>query len=177
MIRYYLIAVLAALPLAFAGHTAVAQQAKPVCTDNTRECLITAAESYLTAIVTNDGSKALFHPNVRRTQQGNEPGAPFIDVGEAVMRKSMDMEPDMLPHRNTRYFVDEEQQTVIYFTLLPTKASNADPDRESYEVGDHDMTVHLAERFKIEKGLITEIEAIFYRSDSIDNTSGWPDDE
>jgi hypothetical protein len=36
--------------------------------------------------------------------------------------------------------------------------------------------VHLAERFKVEKGLITEIEALFtIANGSMDGTSNWPD--
>ena len=38
------------------------------------------------------------------------------------------------------------------------------------------VTVHLAERFKIEHGLITEIEAIFTnQAGTADGVSGWPD--
>lgn len=152
---------------------AAAQQVVPTCTANSRECLLTAAKSYLHAIVTHDGSKGLFAPNVRRTEQGGH-----LTVGEAAMRKSMNMEPDMLPDRNTRYFVDEAQQTVVYFTLLPVKGANADLERETYarKKPGKGVTVHLAERIKVDRGLITEIEAILYAEiDTLDGESGWPD--
>lgn len=154
------------------GGTAVAQQVKPSCTNDSRECLLTVAKSYLHAIVTHDGSKALFAPNVRRTVRGH------ATVGENAMRRSMNMEPDMLPDRNTRYFVDEVQSTVIFFTLLPVKGANADPKRETYErkTPGKAVTVHLVERFRVEGGLITEIEGITYtEDDTLDGESGWPD--
>jgi len=159
-----------ATPLLLAtGGTAAAQQVKPTCTDDSRDCLLTAAKSYLHAIVTHDGSKALLDPYVRRTVQAAEPV-----VGEDAMRKSMNREPDMLGDRNTRYYIDEAQQTVIFFTLLPTKGVNVDSKRETYDMNGKDATIHLAERIKVERGLITEIEAILYKEiGRVDGTSGW----
>lgn len=161
---------LAAPLLLMLGSTAVGQQVKPTCTDSSRECLLTAAKSYLHAIVTHDGSKALFSPHVRRTVQGH------VTVGENAMRRSMNMEPDMLTDRNTRYFVDEAQSTVIFFTLLPVKGANADQKRETYtrKRPGKNVTVHLVERFKVENGLITEIEGITYAEyDTLEGESGW----
>lgn len=146
---------------------AAAQQVKPACTDSSRECLLTVAKSYLHAIWSHDGSKTLLHPKVRRVEQGN-----IAEEGEAVIRQSLFMEPDMPGEHPTRYFVDERLGTVIYFVVLPTKGRNADPKREAYDMGGQDRTLHLAERIKIESGLITEIEAVFFPE--MDTLAGKP---
>lgn len=156
-----------ALGLALMTVPAAAQQVPPVCTDSTRACLLTVAKSYLHAIWSHDGSKTLLHPNVQRVEQGN-----IAEAGEAAIRKSLFMEPDMPGEHPTRYFVDEKQGTVIYFALLPTKGRNADPKREAYDMGGQDRTLHLAERIKVERGLITEIEAVFFPE--MDTLAGKP---
>jgi len=145
--------------------SAQAQQVKPSCADDTRPCMIAAATSYLEGIVHHDGSKVLFAPDVRRTEQGHDTGQ-----GEAVLRAALLKMPPMLGYRNTRIITDEKTHQLIYFTLLRLdneagKSSVAGP-----------VTVHLAERFKIERGLITEIEAIFWNQTGTDDgDSGWPD--
>ena len=156
-----------ALGLILLAAPAAAQQVKPVCTDNSRTCLLTVAKSYLHAIWNHDGSKTLLHPKVRRVEQGT-----IAEEGEAVIRKSLFMEPDMPGEHPTRYFVDEKQSTVVYFTLLPAKGRNADPKREAYDMGGQDRTLHLAERIKVEGGLITEIEAVFFPE--MDTLAGKP---
>jgi hypothetical protein len=55
--------------------------------------------------------------------------------------------------------VDEKNHTVVAFLLTSLKG-----------VSD---TIHVAERFRIEKGLITEIEAIFHRDGKPDGVTGW----
>lgn len=138
-------------------------QVKPPCTDNSRTCLIGAAASYLDNIVRKDGSKTLFAPNVRRTVQSREL------VGEAALRRNLDNEPPINGHRNTRYFVDRPQNTVIAFTLLPVPPRDGpNPTKGS--------TTHLVERYTMVDGLITEIEGIFYQQEgTMEGESGWPD--
>lgn len=82
----------------------------------------------------------------------------------------------MLAHRNTRYFVDRENSTVIAFTLFPIFATNKDANRPGYSMNGQPATTHLAERFRVEKGVITEVEAIHLNdTGTMDATSGWPD--
>jgi hypothetical protein len=142
---------------------AQAQQVKPFCTDDTRACMVAAATSYLEGIVHHDGSKVLFAPDVRRTEEGRETGR-----GEAALRAALMKMPPMLGYRNTRFVIDEKARQLVYFTLLRLDSAFGKP-------GSPD-TVHLAERFKVEHGLITEIEAIFWnQTGTADGESGWPD--
>jgi 3'(2'), 5'-bisphosphate nucleotidase len=166
----HLIAIILALCIAM---PAVAQQGKPSCTDNSRACMIAAATAYLDAIVTHDASKVPFAANVKRTEQGRITGQ-----GDVALRDSTKLQPDMAGHANTRFFVDEKTNNVIAYTLLRIPGTKADPSRKTYadKLPPQPSTVHLAERFKVEKGLITEIEALFtIEGGTMDGTSNWPD--
>lgn len=144
---------------------------KPACADNSRACLIAAAKSYLDAVTTHDGAKVLVHPDVRRTQNGRTTAE-----GDAAIRASMLKEPDMLPHQNTRWFVDRAQNTVIAYTLFIVQPTNADPRRPAYSSNGKGATTHLAERFRIQNGVIAEIEAVHTSEyGKMDGVSGWPD--
>ena len=167
-----LLAAAAALWMAQGTLAAQAQQVKPHCTDDSRRCMIVAATSYLDGLVHHDGSKVLFAPDIVRTEQGHDTGK-----GEAILRAGLDKEPPMLGYSNTRFVVDERHHQLVYFTLLglsidATPRANLPPG--SSPPGP--VTVHLAERFKIEHGLITEIEAIFHnQAGTSEGISGWPD--
>jgi hypothetical protein len=150
-----------------------AQQIKPSCTNNSRRCMIAAATSYLEGITHHDGSKVLFAPDVVRTEQGHDTGK-----GDAALRAALLRMPPMLGYSNTRFVIDEKAHQLVYFTLLHL---NVDPaSLKNPEVAGSTqqgpVTVHLAERFKIEHGLITEIEAIFHNQPgTTDGQSSWPD--
>ena len=157
----------ALLALAMAPY-ATAQQVKPACTDDSRQCLIAAATSYLEGLVHHDGSKVLLAPSVIRSEQGH------INIrDEATLRKGLDREPAMIGYSNLRFVVDTETHQLVYYTLLGL-SMRADQVPAGTPPGP--VTVHLAERFKVEHGLITEIEALFYnQAGTPDGVSGWPD--
>jgi hypothetical protein len=158
---------MAAVVAMLVAAAAQAQQVKPRCVRDTRRCMILAATSYLDGLVTHDGSKVLFAPDIVRTEQGRVNGQ-----GEVMLRAGLDREPPMLGYTNTRYVVDERRHQLVYFTLLRL----AHDARKGAAPSAAPVTVHLAERFKVEHGLITEIEALFHTEEgSADGTSGWPD--
>ena len=163
----------AAVALCAAAVSAQAQQVKPSCTDNNRQCMIAAATSYLEGITHHDGSKVLFAPNVVRTEQGHDTGK-----GEDVIRAALLRIPPMLGYSNTRFVIDEKTHQLVYFTLLhlnidPASLKNPQVAGATQE---GPVTVHLAERFQVEHGLITEIEALFHNQPgTVDGQSGWPD--
>jgi len=149
-----------------------AQQVKPACTDNSRRCMIIAATSYLDGLVNHDGSKVLFAPDIIRTEQGIERGR-----GETLLRGKLDEEPPMLGYANTRFVTDLETHQVVYFTLLRLATDESQPAPPPGAKPLPPVTVHLAERFKVEHGLIEEIEAIYYsQSGTSDGPSGWADE-
>jgi hypothetical protein len=155
---------------------ASAQQVTPSCTEDSRECMIEAATAYLDSIVAHDASKVPLAPNVVRTEQRFVTG-----TGEDEIRLKQKLQPDMRAHANTRFVVDEATNNVVAFTLLQVTGKREDPDRKTFTdaVPAEELvpsTVHLIERFKVEKGLITEIEAIFYiEQGTMDGKSNWPD--
>lgn len=155
----------AALALSIAPG-AMAQQVKPACTDDSRDCMITAAKSYLEGLVHHDGSKVLLAPNVIRSEQGH------VNIrDEAALRKSLDHEPAMDGYGDLRFVVDIESHQLVYYTLLRLSMRG---DQAPPGIAPGPVTVHLAERFKVERGLITEIEALFYTQvGTRDGVSGW----
>lgn len=173
MRAHVLVAVIAPLLTAFGAPPSFAQQFAPTCTQDTRACMIQAATAYLDSIVNHDASTVPFAPDVKRTEQGR-----ITAMGESAIRESQKLQPDMAGHVNTRFFVEESSHNVIAFTLLRVTGRKADPDRQTFSnVAERDpFTVHLAERFKVEQGLITEIEAIFYREQgTMNGLSNWAD--
>jgi len=161
-----------AITACLASSIAHAQQVKPTCTENSRHCMIAAATSYLDGLVHHDGSKVLFAPDIIRTEQGIERGR-----GEALLRGKLDKEPPMLGYANTRFVTDLENHQVVYFTLLRLVTDESQPAPPPGAKPLPPVTVHLAERFKVEHGLIEEIEAIYYsQSGTSDGASGWPDE-
>ena len=168
--KSFVFAAVATLTMAASAN---AQQVKPTCTDDSRDCMITAAKAYLDAITTHDAAKVPLHPNVRRTEQGRVTGE-----GEIKIRENTKFQPDMAGHGNTRFFVDETTHNVVAYTLLRIPGTKADPNRPTMadKLTPQPSTVHLAERFKVEKGLITEIEALFtIEGGKMDGTANWPD--
>ncbi len=154
----------------FAVVPSYAQQAAPVCTENTRACMIATAQTYFDGLAAHDGSRIPFAPGARRTEIGRSTG----DDDES-MRLAIDLQPD-LTVSGTRWFVDESTHNVIGFTLLRLAGGNADPDRPSHATSDQSATTHLAERFKVVDGLIREVEAIFFiEFGNPKGTSGWGD--
>ena len=81
-----------------------------------------------------------------------------------------------MSYSNTRFFVDEKQHEVVYFTLLRISAADdSTATGRSPRLSTKPMTIHLAERIKVEHGLITEIEAIYVPEiGTSDGQSGWP---
>ena len=161
----------AAIAAGLLSGAANAQLVKPSCSDDSRHCMILAATSYLEGLVHHDGSKVLFAPDIVRTEQGRDAGK-----GEAVLRAKLDKEPPMLGYTNIRFTIDEKTHQIVYFTLLRLATDESQPAPPPGAKPLSPVTVHLAERFKVEHGLIEEIEALFYvQSGTADGTSGWPD--
>jgi hypothetical protein len=132
-----------------AGHAA---DNKP-CNDNSGQCMISAATTYLDALVSHDATHIRLAPNARRTEQG----VGFISEGADAIRQSLTPPTPnqfIIRLRDIRWFVDKPDRDAIAYLLVdfgstipPTAAAG---------------TTHVAERFKVENGLITEIEAIYF---------------
>lgn len=147
---------------------ACAQQVQPLCTQNSRPCLIATATTYIDALTRHDASKVPFAPDIRRTEQNRESA-----TSESFIRQHTITQPDMEGHVGDRFFIDLESRNVVVFTRLrvPGKVNPRRPPAPAPPP----TTVHLAERFKVEDGLIKEIEAIFVRQEgTMDGPTNWP---
>jgi hypothetical protein len=130
------------------------------CTDASRQCMIASAMSYLDGLIKADGSKVRLARNVRRTETGTKTAI----EGDEALRAAIGRER-LKGRRNLRFFVEEPKHEVIAFWL----AGTSNPQSPS---------AHIAERIKVDAGLITEIE-VFWASDDRAfeaSQSGWPDE-
>jgi hypothetical protein len=119
---------------------------------------VALARRYLDGIVTRDGPQVPIAADCRRTEQACVTGSSAEELRDSLSRM-----PAMSGRRNTRFVVDEPTGSVVAFTQLQLPATDDPaPTGRTYPRGSgKPTTVHLAERFRIEGGLIHEIEAIF----------------
>jgi hypothetical protein len=126
-----------------------------------RACVVAAASKYLEALVSHDAGDVPLAAHARRTENGFETG----NSGEEI-RRNLEEAPYyrvITGMRDVRWFVEGDQATAYY--LL---------DTSTFPETVHTSTVHLAERFRVEGGLITEIEAIFWVNPGLEpRPSGW----
>jgi hypothetical protein len=116
------------------------------CTDSSRACVISAATSYLNALVSHNSSQVRLAPSAIRTENGYDTG----DSGPQIANDLATNAQYLVVHdvRDVRWFVDGDQAIALYLI-----------DAAVPVVGPEFATVHLAERFQVEGGLITQIEA------------------
>jgi hypothetical protein len=162
MFRMRLAATLLTLVLPLSA-PALAQQVKPVCVKGSRACLIRTVSIYLDGLSRHDASAIPFAPSVRCTEQGN------IEVThEAKFRSEINASKDILGSRNVRLLVDEATGSVGAFYMLDIGPMGDKPA----------FTVRRGQRFKVVKGLITEVEVYNF----FDQQGGklaeplWPDE-
>lgn len=145
----------------------------------TAACLQKIASLYLEALRTHDGSKLPLAPDVRRTENALTNARGPFEVRESFARTHM-----IEAIRDIRYFTDVQKgEVVIYFRLdVDLKAVDADSKTKAgnteYKVAvtvpAGTYTVHESERFKIDRGMITEIEIIAHVETGKGAGSGWP---
>lgn len=136
---------IAFLALFLAGAPASAQSVPPVCAENSRACLVRTIEIYLDGLARNDASAIPFAPNVRCTEQGKVEAK-----DEAQFRRELTIYKVEMRTRNLRWLVDEKRGSVAVFYLLDVGVFRGDPP----------FTVRRGQRFRIERGLITEVEVL-----------------
>ena len=117
------------------------------CTDPSSACVISAATTYLIAIVSHNSSGVRLAPTAIRTENGVDTG----DSGPAIAKDLATNPQYLVVHdiHDVRWFVSGDEAFALY--LL---------DAAVPVVGTHFATSHIAERFQVEGGLITQIEAI-----------------
>lgn len=146
----WVVAIVSATWLAIGSPVASGAQPKARCTDASRRCVISAASKYIEALVSHDGSQVPTAPNARRTENGLETATSGEEIRNDLTTNQGDRA--IYQSRDIRWFVDGTQAIAYY--LLDTSAPGTSSP--------HTATVHLAERFKVVRGLIQEIEAIFW---------------
>lgn len=124
----------------------------PVCTDNSRSCMIAAVRLYIDALATHDSSKVPFASTVERWELGSLTGK-----GVPHTRAVMDAVPDLVM-ADPRFFVDAETGNVFLFSVIRIPRYPQGPRSEGHVVP---ASVHHSERWRVRDGRIQEIEAIF----------------
>lgn len=151
----------------------------PPCHDQSAGCLQRIASLYLQALRSHDGSTLPLAPDVRRSENALSNARGAAEVRESFARTQM-----IEAIRDTRYYIDPTRGEVVVFFLIDVdlKAKDADATTKAgsteYKVAvavpKGAYTVHEAERFKIEHGMIDEIEIIAHVENGTGLGSGWP---
>lgn len=134
------------------------------CTDAGRECLLSAASSYVDALVNGDSSRARLSDDVRRTLNGKETGRHRAVVQALALPSSA----ATYQLRNVRYFADTRTGDVVVFAALDQSLNPL-----SAAAG-HVATIHLAQRLRVTTGLVHEIEQIAWPTPGTQpSPTGW----
>lgn len=128
-------------------------QASPLlhCTDASRECVQSAANAYIQALLSHDASNIPLTEDATRWENGIKTAA-----GAKAIRNSVENDLSLkATHaiRDTRWLIDGNQAIAFYLldVVIPYTTLHA-------------STTRIAERFLVEKGSIKEIEVIFCNS-------------
>lgn len=151
MMKRTFYALLASFTLSATVSSAYSQSVPALCNNATRECLITIASSYLKALTSHDPSNVPFADNVQRWENGVNTASGAENIREGLRNDSGYKLIQGL--REIHWLVDGNQ--VIAYYLIDTALPYA-----QFHFG----TTHITERFQIDKGKITQIEAIFCTS-------------
>lgn len=108
--------------------------------------VVVPACTYLAAIESHDGSKILAAPNVWRIENGKNTAKSATELKESMGNHwFVDYVQDM---RDIRWYVSGDEAIAYYILDIKNQPSI--------------KSTQITERFKVSKGLITEIEAVFY---------------
>jgi hypothetical protein len=118
------------------------------CTDASRACVISAANSYLNALVSHDGNEARLAPSAIRTENGIDTGDGGPEIASELTNSAQYKVIEDI--RDVRWFVDGDEAIALYLIDIAIPV-----------VETHIATVHVAERFEVVNGLITQIEAFY----------------
>ena len=131
--------------------------AKPLCSTGDRACLVRTATSYFDGILKADGSKVPFAAHVRVTEQGEVMATSRTEIVAALKTTGATR-----ALRNMRMMADPATGQVAVFVLSDVQIDGKQP-----------FTVRRAQRMKIERGLIQDVEIVLFKDDSPDAL--WPD--
>lgn len=152
---------------------------KPPCVDATPACLQKIAQLYLDALLSHDGSKLPLAKNVRRTENALTNARGEHEVRESFKRTHM-----VEGVREARFYTDVAKGDVVVFFRGDVDLKEVDA-KSVTKAGDSEYkvavtvpagtyTIHEAERFRIVKGYISEIEIIAHVEKGKGAGSGWP---
>jgi hypothetical protein len=161
--------------------SALAGSPKPPCTTSSRACLEKIGRLYIGALLSHDGSSLPLAPNIRRTENALTNARGPAEVRESFAHTGM-----VKAAREIQAYVDEKHDTAIFFFVIDVDLGQKDVAADgatqaggtryktAVTVPAGTYTVHEAERFKIVKGMIQDIEIIAHVEPGKDQGSGWP---
>jgi hypothetical protein len=156
--------------LFFYSQAGQAQDNRP-CNNNSEQCMISTATTYLDALVSHDATNIRLAPDARRTEEGFDTGDGAAAIKQSVSLPTFD--ESIIDMRDVRWFVDKPDHEAIAFYILDVGAI-PNPLLPFVRPTTATGTVHLSERFQVQNGLITQIEVIFSVSTTPNEGSGWP---
>lgn len=172
-------AMLGAAPTMAAEAPKIDKPVTPPCTEKTAACLEKIAGLYLEALRSHDGAKLPLAATVRRTENALTNARGPYEVRESFARTHM-----IENIRDARFYTDVAKGEVVVLFRIDIDLKEADAESKT-KAGDTEYkvavtvpagtyTIHEAERFKVVKGIITEIEIIAHVETGKGGGSGWP---
>jgi hypothetical protein len=126
------------------GHPRPARPARHPQGHDARDDVLAAAQAYVASLVSHDPAAVPLHDDVWRIENG----APSGDGADALRTSlASDVMQPIQGIDDARWFVDGDGAAVLYNLRV--------------KVGDVDMAMRIAERFRVVDGRLAEIEAVF----------------
>lgn len=126
---------------------AAAGEARPLCKDNSRRCLLATAMTYLDGLSRHDSSAIAFTPNVRATEQNK-----VVVTNADKFRAEIDGSTAITGARNIRLMADPATGSVAAFYVLDIAGEGGKPA----------YSVWRGQRFRIVAGRVSEVEVYNY---------------
>jgi hypothetical protein len=139
-------AVIAGVTTAVAGPAAY-------CTDATRACVIEAATTYLDALISHDAGSVRLHPDAWRMNNGRVAAEGADELRDAIRREPV------ARISGVRWLVDGLDAVAVY--ELEADLSRAVQSRTFLPDATW-IPAYVIERFRVERGLITQIEVVYW---------------
>jgi hypothetical protein len=117
------------------------------CPTQSRACIIATAGAYLSALITHDANQLPLAADAWRVENGQSTGNSATDIAASLESPSQNVNTAI---SDVRWFIEDDQVVAYYVLSTNPNGSASGPQQPRY----------IGVRFRIQAGLIKEIESI-----------------